>query len=639
MGFQCRSYYLPTTGITQWTWDFGDGTPPFIGTQTEGHTYANPGVYTATLTITNGDCVTTGSKTITVAPLPNAGFTISGGECVGSSLQFLPDVPNLSSYFWQLGNGASTAQHNPAFAYTQAGEYQVSLQVQDNKGCSSDIQTQTLIVLDAPPTQSVTAADTIFCAGLSTTLTAPPDGVAYLWSNGQTTPEINVSTSGNYTVQVTLPDGCAYTSPLVQVQVTPNPTADISPTSPINFCIGDSVTLQVPFNENYIYQWSENNNGQAQNTYNLSGNIGVTRTDTLTGCTAIGTAQLIDNASPPKPIITASALQICEGQSVNFSIASSTDPLHTYHWTTGATGTGISVFTSGNYGVWAQNQFGCSSDTSLLLNVVVNPLPDAGIFPAGCYALCPGDVVSIPPNTAQNYQWYYNGNPLSGITGSSWIPEAEGAYWVVMSNGNCTVTSDVLQLVFIADCPPLPVSLITFTGTVLPHANQLQWTTAAEVNNAFFTLQHSPDGSRFTTLAQLTGAGNSSMAKNYEHLDSNPYPLTYYRLMQTDFDGSTRQAGNVITLLRSQTTGSFALTHIIPTPTQHTATLTYTTKNTQPVTLSLYDVTGRLLQHETLQATIGTNNHVLDMTKYPNGLYVVTLNNGVEVVSGKVVKE
>ncbi len=204
---------------------------------------------------------------------------------------------------------------------------------------------------------------------------------------------------------------------------------------------------------------------------------------------------------------------------------------------------------------------------------------------------------------------------------------------------NCGQSAATLLLHIITVSEPLPVSLITFTGTVQPHANLLQWTTAAEVNNAYFTLQYSPDGNEFTPLAQITGAGTTSTAKNYQHTHANPYPLTYYRLLQTDYDGTTRQAGEVITLIRNQPAIGFTLTHIIPTPTQNTATLTYTTPQTQPVTLHLYDLTGRLLFEETLHPTIGTNNYVLDMTKYPNGLYVVTLNNGVEVVSGKVVKE
>ncbi|QQS30908.1 MAG: T9SS type A sorting domain-containing protein [Sphingobacteriales bacterium] len=187
--------------------------------------------------------------------------------------------------------------------------------------------------------------------------------------------------------------------------------------------------------------------------------------------------------------------------------------------------------------------------------------------------------------------------------------------------------------------PPLPITLTRFTGTVQPQDNLLQWTTAAEVNNAYFTLQYSPNGNEFTSLAQIAGAGTTSTAKSYQHSHSNPFPLTYYRLLQTDYDGTTRQAGEVITMNRTRPAGSFALTHILPNPTKNSATITYTTPQSQPVTLILYDLTGRLLFEKNLQPTFGTNNYVLDMLPYPQGLYVVTFNNGVEVVSGRVVKE
>ncbi len=78
---------------------------------------------------------------------------------------------------------------------------------------------------------------------------------------------------------------------------------------------------------------------------------------------------------------------------------------------------------------------------------------------------------------------------------------------------------------------------------------------------------------------------------------------------------------------------------LIPNPAKNLLTIQYTSQQSQPTTLHLYDLTGRELHKESLLATLGTNNYVLDMTKYPNGMYVVTLNNGVEVVSGKVVKE
>ncbi|QQS30065.1 MAG: PKD domain-containing protein [Sphingobacteriales bacterium] len=597
--FQDRSYYLPTTGITQWLWDFGDGTPPLDGTQTEMHTFTNSGTYTATLTISDGNCTVSSSNNYTVAALPNAQFTVSGGECAGNAQNFVPDENSLAAYFWQFGDGNTSGLSNPVYTYAAPGDYAVSLQTLNQQGCYSALQTQSITVAGAPEPQPVTASDTLFCAGLNATLTAPDGGVSYLWSSGQTTPSIIVSTSGNYSVQVTLPSGCVYTSPSVNIQVIPAPSATLSPASPVNICLGSSVTLQAPANENHTYVWSQNDNGLPYNTFINNGIQTVTVTDTITGCTASGSVEIIVHNNPSVPSITASATQLCEGQTADISVTAPS-PQNTYLWTTGAAGTAITVNTTGTYGVYAVNSNGCVSDTSFLANINFVALPNAAAFPAGCYAICPGEPITLPQNTAETYQWYFNGLPLDGATGNSIVPQAEGAYWVVMTNSpNCTVTTEVLQLEF-SDCTgPLPVSLVSFTGTIQPDGNLLKWTTASELNSAFFTLQFSADGNTFEDLTRLNAAGNSSSARHYESLHGQPYPLAYYRLMQTDFDGSTRQTGNVITLLRPQTTGSFALTHITPTPTQHMATLTYTTPNTQPITLHLYDLTGRLLQHET----------------------------------------
>ena len=65
----------------------------------------------------------------------------------------------------------------------------------------------------------------------------------------------------------------------------------------------------------------------------------------------------------------------------------------------------------------------------------------------------------------------------------------------------------------------------------------------------------------------------------------------------------------------------------------------YAATAAQPITLHLYYLTGRLLYKEILQPTIGTNSWVIDLSRYPQGMYIVTLNNGAEVVGGKVVKE
>ena len=85
---------------------------------------------------------------------------------------------------------------------------------------------------------------------------------------------------------------------------------------------------------------------------------------------------------------------------------------------------------------------------------------------------------------------------------------------------------------------PLPITLIYFTASVVDKDVLLKWSTAAEVNNDYFTIQRSKDGSSWESLEKIAGGGNSSTDKSYSAKDTEPYSgISYYRLMQTDIDG------------------------------------------------------------------------------------------------------
>ncbi len=639
--FQDRSYYLPSTAINSWVWDFGDGTPPFEGGQTETHLYTEAGTYTPTLTISNGPCAVSAMQTLTIEPYPDAGFTTSGGTCAGSNTLFTPNDFTYSSYLWDFGDGATSEVKSPSFSFPTAGTYTVSLQVSNEQGCSSPLVSQDVVIEEAPEAANITASNTLFCEGENALLSAPNGGASYQWSNGQTSPQITVGNSGLYWVNVMLANGCHYTTPPVAIEVIPAPNAHINPSLPlVHICTGDSLTLQVAGNLGYAYQWSPGNNSTNQLIVSTSGTWQVTVTDNLTGCTASDSIETQVQNPSPAPVINIADAVICEGETTDIAISSFTDPNHQYIWVNGMNGTGITVATSGNYWAYSMDQYGCVSDTSNSVTLNVSPFPDISPFPTGCYAVCHGEILSLPANSAQSFQWYYNGSPIFGATGNEFVPQAVGDYWVQMTNaGNCFSTTDVLQLSFLSDCfPPLPVALIDFYGKVLPNANHLQWTTASETNNAYFTLQASTNGQDFTNISQIPAAGNSSTPRQYEYNDEHPHPITYYRLQQTDFDGTARQAGNVITLTRPNETGIFGITHIVPIPTNGIVNITFTTVNLHAVTLRLYDLTGRQVLTQTEQPKASVHSSVLDLSNLPNGMYLFTLNDGETVVSGKVVK-
>lgn len=85
----------------------------------------------------------------------------------------------------------------------------------------------------------------------------------------------------------------------------------------------------------------------------------------------------------------------------------------------------------------------------------------------------------------------------------------------------------------------LPIELLTFD--VKPYNNnvKLNWKTASEINNDYFLVERSTDGNTFKTIAKVDGAGNSTHLISYYLIDQEfEKTINYYRLIQTDFNGS-----------------------------------------------------------------------------------------------------
>ena len=111
----------------------------------------------------------------------------------------------------------------------------------------------------------------------------------------------------------------------------------------------------------------------------------------------------------------------------------------------------------------------------------------------------------------------------------------------------------------------LPIELLSF-GVESNDANDVvvEWTTASQSNNDYFTVQRSVDGYEWEEVTKITGCGNCNSQIDYTYLDRNPYTgVSYYRLMQTDYDGVFEIfAPQSVTIANNQTIGL----HIIPNP-------------------------------------------------------------------------
>jgi len=229
----------PHGSITDWTWDFGDGTPPvtvtFPANPNVSHMYANGGTYPVTLTVTNSDgCTDDDVNQVTINYTPLANFSAATGGCANKGLQFT-DLSQqngggaIISWLWDFGDPTSGISNtsilqNPTHAFTAGGTFDVNLIVTNINGCIDSL-TNTITINDAPVADFT--ADTA-CFDLPTNFTdASTTGsgtiISWLWnfddppsgsSNTSTlqNPSHTFTNIGNYDVVLTVTnsDGCEH---------------------------------------------------------------------------------------------------------------------------------------------------------------------------------------------------------------------------------------------------------------------------------------------------------------------------------------------------------------------------------------------------------------------------------------------
>jgi hypothetical protein len=89
----------------------------------------------------------------------------------------------------------------------------------------------------------------------------------------------------------------------------------------------------------------------------------------------------------------------------------------------------------------------------------------------------------------------------------------------------------------------LPIDLVSFHSKCINENVTLEWSTASELNNDFFTIERSVDLINWEIISTVSGAGNSSSLTNYSFIDvSQSAEVFYYRLKQTDFNNSFKHS-------------------------------------------------------------------------------------------------
>ena len=173
----------------------------------------------------------------------------------------------------------------------------------------------------------------------------------------------------------------------------------------------------------------------------------------------------------------------------------------------------------------------------------------------------------------------------------------------------------------------LPVHLINFTAKPVNNNVQLQWTVANEINIARYEVEFSKDGRTFNKIGNTSPTDIHVLEKIYSFLHTGAINgKNYYRLKIVDADGKFTYSPVRIVIMGSDA--------VLVYPNPFHSQLNIVNSNGGAATVRLLDLTGKQLLQQTFEASTALN-----VNNLASGVYIVQVNDGINVRSFKVYKK
>ena len=346
------------TGTLQYLWDFGNGFTSTLQNPTTN--YNTSGSFSVKLVVSNNfGCKDSSTKQNAVnIGFVKADFAKPDTVCTGATFQ-LTNTSTPSSFVgsvWSFGDGSSSTDVVPVYAYSIPGTYQVKL-VTDFGSCKDSVFKS--IVSIPKPTASFTSSNNTSCKPpLNVSFNNTSVGaVTYKWYFGDgdssvlQNPSHTYTKLGKYTVSLIIinVNGCIDTLTQVNlVNISPPEIIRID-SLPMVGCLPLTIT-PFPVIQTGIaitsYSWDFGDGGTSTSStpthiYNTSGNFDVK----LIVSAGVGCADtiIVTNAvkagTRPTAQFSGSPLDICANTAVVFNDASSGNPITDWYWDFGDGGT------------------------------------------------------------------------------------------------------------------------------------------------------------------------------------------------------------------------------------------------------------------------------------------------------------
>lgn len=189
------------------------------------------------------------------------------------------------------------------------------------------------------------------------------------------------------------------------------------------------------------------------------------------------------------------------------------------------------------------------------------------------------------------------------------------------------------------DIAVLPVTIVSFTGTLVEDEVLLNWQTASELNNDYFIVEKSSDTKQWTAIGSVKGNGTTTVPHLYSLIDGRPLEgENYYRLKQVDFDGTVHYSRIIVVMKGTGTKNNMFSIH--PNPTAGPVVATIVSQQDIQVNILISDITGRRMGDKSVLLGKGENNIKIDLSNYPGGTYVLSYTDASgDVQQARVVKQ
>ena len=548
------------------------GTTPLTATITITPTYTSGGVTCSgtpiivTITVNPTPTVSTVSNQVVCSGAITTAVTFTS-SVTGTTYNWVNNTPSI-------GLGASGTGNIPSFTASNTTSAPVTATITvtpsfTNNGvaCSGTPRTFSITVNPVPTGAATPAAQTI-CSGSSITpisFSAAAPGTVFTWTRDNATTVTGIPSSGTgnisgsltnntsaptvvtFTVVPTLTNvgvACAGTPFTVVVLVNPIPTATTTPLAQ-TICSGNAITSIITTSGvgGVVYSWTRDNttavtgigasgtgviSGSLTNTTNAPVTVSFTITPSANGCAgAPSVATVLVNPIPTALAVPATQ-SICSGNSINPITISGGISGTSFTWTRDNTGTvtGIPASGTGNIsGSLTNNSLSpvlvtftiqpvanTCQGIAVTNTVLVNPKP-TGTLTAPSNIICEGSSVLLTATGGSTYQWFLDGQLISGATGATYGATQAGTYTVqLISAAGCTTTlANSVVLTRITK----PIAAFSFDKYCAGVITQ-------------FTNQSTVSGSGTVTYAWNFGNGATSPLQNpaYTYASAGSYAVT-----------------------------------------------------------------------------------------------------------------